>query len=145
VSTDIEDQLYDSYDPDLYSKTFESPIELINGLYNLFKFRAVSICIDDARTENFYGYDGITVEYAICPRRYILKLYDHKNDIIDEIDTEDMGDLVDLGEDILELTPLAYQYEDRYDKLSDIFYVPCGNKKTIIDLPLAIYISDDEW
>lgn len=145
VSTDIEDQLYDSYDPDLYSKTFDSLIELINGLYNLFKFRAVSICIDEAKTENFYGYDGNTVEYAICPRRYILKLYDHENDIIYEIDTKDMGDLIDLGDDILELTPLAYQYEDRYDKLSDIFYVPSGNKKTIIDLPLAIYISDDEW
>lgn len=145
VSTDIEDQLYDSYDPDLYSKTFESPIELINGLYNLFKFRAVSICIDDARTENFYGYDGICVEYAICPRRYILKIYDCENDIIYEIDTEDMGDLVDLGEDILKLTPLPYQYEDRYDKLSDIFYVPSGNKKTMIDLPLAMYISDSEW
>ena len=114
--------------------------DFINAIYNCYKFRGVSIFLD----ENSVFSSMRPLNFAMVLRRIQIKFFDDKNDIIHEIDSNVMEDLSDYK--VLENIP-AYLCEDRMNCLRDMLYVPDdidnSGEADIRKLPICIKLSDD--
>lgn len=145
---EYEEMRGDSFSVDEYSNECYNIITLINSLYNVYKFRAISILINDAKEERMK--DGIDfLNWTIYPRRIQVIFKDSNNQIIHEIDSEDMGDYAEEDPTTFINPPPHYYGEDRFECLSEIFFTPCETQKNgntaLQNLPIGIKLSDNDW
>lgn len=140
---DYEEELGTSFD--LQEAYFEcaNVIELINALYNLYKFRGVTLYM-----ENSYQItSNLSSNFVMVPRRILIKFYDENNELIKELDSGNMVDLEEYDIEVFRRTPPAYICENRMNSIKDMLYVPeiidknCA--EDVSNLPLCIKLSND--
>lgn len=127
-----------------YFQKFTSLIEFINGLYNVYKFRAIPMYFTENMNPNLRYCPSIAI------RQIEVIFYDQTSNIIDTITSEvDMGDLMEYPTSYFISTPPEYINEDRFICLKDILYIPCiFEGQTTSDtnnLPNVIKLGDDKW
>ena len=126
VKSDYNTNIYDfeldeSMDVKKSSFNYEcnNMIELANAVYNLFKFRGISMLIAE-----YLEYDLMPYSYTLYPTKIVLEFYDGSNRLIHSIGNLDMGPIVNSCEFDFSAYPPQYQCEDRLTCLSEYFYTP---------------------
>lgn len=127
-----------------YFQEFTSLIEFVNGLYNVYKFRAIPMYFVENMNPNLTYYPIIVI------RQIEVIFYDWASNITNTITSEiDMGDLMEYPNSYFMSTPPEYINEDRFICLKDILYIPCiFEGQTTSDtnnIPNVIKLGDDKW
>lgn len=145
---DYEEGIGESFSEDLYENECYDIVSFINAIYNLYKFRAISIALHEGR-ETFMSSGKEFNTITIYPRRIIVDFYNNRNEKINEIDSGIMSDLSTWSSDDF-IVPPVYSTEDRFDCLSDFLFIPTieddyQNNDTLKNLPIGIKITDINW
>ena len=145
---DYEEGIGESFSEDLYENECYDIVSFINAIYNLYKFRAISIALHEGR-ETFMSSGKEFNTITIYPRRIIVDFYNNRNEKINEIDSGIMSDLSTWSSDDF-IVPPVYSTEDRFDCLSDFLFIPTieddyQNNDTLKNLPIGIKITDVNW
>lgn len=145
---DYEEGMGESFSEDLYENECYDIVSFINAIYNLYKFRAISIVLHEGR-ETFMSSGKEFNTITIYPRRIIVDFYNNNNEKINEIDSGIMSDLSTWSSDDF-IVPPVYSTEDRFDCLSDFLFIPTieddyQNNDTLKNLPIGIKITDANW
>ena len=88
VIYEIDDEIVTAFDTNNFYKECDNLIDFINAIYNAYKFRGISIYL----SENTDLSTGI-VTFTMSIRQISIKLFDDKNQLIEEIDSGIMKDL----------------------------------------------------
>ena len=143
---DLDDQLGTSFTPQEFNADCDNIVDFINAIYNVYKFRAISIYLSE---NNNNMTTGRTLSFIMSIRQINVKFYNEKNQLIHEIDSGVMKDLSEYSAKYFWKTPPPYTNEDRINCLHDILYTPCtfdDNYFTDLDnLPICIQIQDNQW
>ena len=145
---DYEEGIGESFSEDLYENECYDIVSFINAIYNLYKFRAISIALHEGR-ETFMSSGKEFNTITIYPRRIIVDFYNNRNEKINEIDSGIMSDLSTWSSEDF-IVPPVYSTEDRFDCLSDFLFIPTieddyQNNDTLKNLPIGIKITDVNW
>jgi len=145
---DYEEGIGESFSEDLYENECYDIIAFINAIYNLYKFRAISITLHEGR-ETFMSSGKEFNTLTIYPRRIIIDFYNCNNEKINAIDSGVMSDLSTWSSDEF-IVPPVYSTEDRFDCLSDFLFIPTieddyHNNDSLKNLPIGIKITDTTW
>ena len=144
---DYEQGIGESFPEDVYENECYDLVSFINSIYNLYKFRAISIVLHEGREEYMStGREFNTIN--IYPRRILLEFYNEKLEKIEIIDSGVMSDLSTWSSDEF-IVPPIYATEDRFDALADFLFIPTIeddiNKDTMKNLPIGIKINESYW
>ena len=142
---DYEDERGSSFDTQNFYSECTNIIDFINAIYNCYKFRGVTIYLENAYQMTTSSFSN----FVIYPRHIKIKFYDTNNILTDEIDSGPMEDLSDYDSNVFKKTPPAYVCENRMECLKDILYVPqdIDNSGEIDSekMPISIQLYDDSW
>ena len=127
-----------------YFQEFTSLIDFINGIYNVYKFRAIPMYFTENMNPNLTYYPTIAI------RQIEVIFYDQFSNILSEIKSEnDMGDLMEYPNSYFMSTPPEYINEDRFICLKDILFIPCifegCSTSDTYNLLNVIKLEDDKW
>ena len=116
-STAGEDLIDTTYEIDCFNL-----IDLANALFNLYKFRGVSIFI----AENLY-IENSTVTDTLYPIKIKIDFYSERDTLIHTIESKTMSSFTKHNPEKFRAFPPPYSWEDRFVCLEDMMFVPMGN------------------
>lgn len=142
---EVDEDLGTSFAPNLFYKECNNFIDFINAIYNVYKFRGVTLYLSD----NTIVATGM-MTFVISIRHINIKFFNNNNQLINEIDSGIMKDLSEYKKKYFWKIPPQYTNEGRIKCLKDILYIPesYDNKcdSELDKLPLCIHLqNDDTW
>lgn len=134
-----------SFDSQEFSVDCDNIIDFINAIYNVYKFRAISIYLSE-NNDNMTSSN--TSSFIISIRQIDIKLYDRNDQLIHEINSGVMEDLSEYSSSYFWKSPPAYSNEDRFKCLGNILYIPCSDNdyfNDIDNLPICMHLKNKFW
>lgn len=125
-SFDMDNDVGNNWNDAIFTDVSYNIIDFGNAIYNLYKFYSISEFLERNASYDF------SVSFALYPREVILRFYDESDNLIEEINSGDMGSLYldSFGEDLEDSMDL----EDRFNIISQFTEGIFTEEEDMIDL-----------